>query len=149
MRKVTMRKMTTFLTVFLLASVLLTFAAAHETQTVGEGEDEIRVIVGMVKEPVFTEERTGLDLIIQNAQDEPIENLESSLEVTFRAPDGVSTRTLELRPQYGKPGYYTDDILLSEAGEYEIQVVGFIGEREIDLTFHTHGVSELETLRFP
>ncbi|MDQ3459242.1 MAG: hypothetical protein M3498_08095 [Deinococcota bacterium] len=125
-------------------------AYAHQTATVGEGDNQFKVIVGMVREPIFTEERNGLDLIIRRADnDEPVENLEGSLSAEITSPDGQSTHSFTLRPQYGKPGYYTDEIMLSEPGDYSIRIFGFIGEVEFDETFETHGVRALSELRFP
>ncbi len=137
------------LSALFLTALLFGFAFAHETQTVGEGEEAANVIVGMVREPAFTDERNGLDLIIRDANDEPIENLENSLEAEITAPSGGEPRVLELRAQYGQPGYYTDDFVLSEPGVYTIRIGGFIGEREIDLTFESHEVGALDDLRFP
>lgn len=135
----------------LLTAALLSapLAFAHQTQTVGEGEGAVNVIVGMVREPAYTEERNGLDLIIQNANDEPIENLENSLQAEITAPSGGEPRVLALRAQYGKPGYYTDDFVLTEPGVYTIHISGFVGEREVDLTFESHEVAAFDNLRFP
>lgn len=65
--------------IFLLAASLLTLALAHDTQTVGEGEIRYEIVIGYVNEPPYTEQLNGLDLIIRTPDDEPVENLESSL----------------------------------------------------------------------
>lgn len=137
-------------TLTLLSILLLTPALAHETKIVGEGDEQYNVIVGMVREPVFTEERNGLDLIIRRTEDDaPVEGLAGSLRAEITAPDGETTRAFELRAQWGRPGYYTDDILLSEPGIYTIRVYGFINEVEFDETFDTHEVRPLSDLAFP
>jgi len=133
----------------LAALVCLTLASAHETQTVGEGENQLQVILGMRSEPAYTEERNGLDLIIRDANDQSIENLEGSLQAEITSPDGAATRRLELRPVYGEPGAYTDDFVLTQPGVYTVRVTGFIGEREVDLTFETHEVAPIAEIRFP
>lgn len=133
------------LALFLFASL----AAAHQTKTVGPEGEQYRVIVGMVKEPAFTEERNGLDLIIRTADDEAVEGLEGSLNAEITSPDGSVTHTFTLRAQYGKPGYYTDDIVLTQPGEYTLRIWGFIGNVEFDEVFHTHEVREMSSLRFP
>ncbi|MDR5698163.1 MAG: hypothetical protein QN135_10740, partial [Armatimonadota bacterium] len=51
-------------------------ASAHQTKEVGGGR--YRVIVGMVREPSFTNERNGLDLIVRTADNQPGEGLERS-----------------------------------------------------------------------
>lgn len=145
-----MLKKLAFLTSVLVLVSFISVSLAHKTQTVGEGENEVKVIVGFVKEPPFTEERTGLDLIIRRAGDDsPVENLQDSLIAELVAPDGRASRLLTLRPQYGKPGYYTDDFVLTEPGVYTIRISGFIGGTAVDLTFESHEVKPLAELRFP
>lgn len=132
-----------------LLVTLLTFAFAHETCVLGEGEGAYQVTVGMLNEPVFNDLHTGLDLIVRNdADDSPVENLENSLQAEITSPDGSATRTLTLRPQYNKPGYYTDDYILTEPGLYDVRIFGFIGEMEIDETFERE-VGDVSELRFP
>lgn len=126
----------------------LAFAAAHETQTVGDGPTAYKIIVGYSTEPAYTDERNGLDLFIRTVADEPVENLENSLTATLVAPNG-STRVLSLRPVYGKPGDYTDDFILTAPGSYRLLLTGFIGATEIGLTFDFHDVAPLSDLRFP
>lgn len=142
-----------FTRIFTLSALLLVLSAAlaHETKIVGpEDGERYRVIVGLVREPVFTGERNGLDLIIRRDDtEEPVEGLAQSLNAEFIAPDGTTTRTLTVRAQWGRPGYYTDDILLTQPGVYQIRIWGFIGDVEFDEVFETHEVRELSTLNFP
>lgn len=133
----------------LLALSFAIFAIAHDEQTVGSGENAYTVIFGMASEPAFTEEHNGLDLIIQDANGDGVENLETSLSATLSAPDGSAERELTLRPVYNEPGSYTDDFVLTEPGVYSVHVTGFIGETEVDVTFETHEVAPLANLRFP
>lgn len=131
------------------ALVLASSALAHQTEAVGvDGGERYLVIVGMVREPVFTDERNGLDLIVRTPDGDDVTGLETSLTVTLVAPAGQE-RTLALRPQYGRPGAYTDDVVLSDPGVYRIVVRGFIGAVEVDLTFETHEVRPLADLAFP
>lgn len=132
-----------------LLVLLFSVAWAHETRTVGpEGGTQYKVTVGMLNEPVFSEVRTGLDLIIRNAADDsPVEGLETSLQADITAPTG-ETRTLEVRPQFGKPGYYKDDYILTMPGTYDIRIYGFIGDLEIDETYPRE-VGDVASLRFP
>ncbi len=128
--------------------VLLNVTLAHETQTVGSGEETYTIIVGFATEPPFTDERNGLDLFVRTADDAPVENLENSLEAELTAPNG-ETRILTLRARYGAPGDYTDDFVLTMPGVYTVRVYGFIGELEVDAAFETHEVRPLSDLRFP
>jgi hypothetical protein len=131
-------------------TLLTSLAAAHETKTVGTGDEQYLVIVGFVHEPPFTEQRNGLDLIIRRAGDrEPVEGLADSLNAAITSPDGTQTREFTPRARWGMPGSYTDDIVLTEAGVYRIRIWGFIGGVEFDETFSSHEVRALETLRFP
>ena len=82
--------------------------------------------------------------------DEPVENLETSLSVAIVAPDGETRRDLPLRAVYGEPGAYTSDIILSEPGVYRFEISGFIGETEVELNVpYEDEVTPLENLRFP
>ena len=133
----------------LLMFAAFTLAFAHETKIVGpEGGTQYKVTVGMLNEPVFSEVRTGLDLIVRNAADDsPLENLENSLQAEITAPSG-ETRTLTVRPQFGKPGYYKDDYILTQPGTYTIRIHGFIGDLAVDESYPRE-VGDVVDLRFP
>jgi hypothetical protein len=136
--------------VFLLAASLLTITFAHDTQTVGEGKNRYQVTIGYVNEPPYTDQLNGLDLIIRTPEGEPVENLESSLNATIVAPDGERRRELPLRAQYGEPGAYTSDFILTEPGAYTFEIGGFISDLEVDLTVpYDHEVAPAAELRFP
>jgi hypothetical protein len=136
------------------AALILALASAltlaHETVRVGTGDEQYDVVVGFVREPAFTDERTGLDLIIRRAADrEGVEGLVGSLEASITSPDGQHTHVFTLRAQWGRPGAYTDDIILTATGVYTIRVWGFIGGVEVDETYQSHEVRDLASLRFP
>jgi hypothetical protein len=137
----------------ILALLLLaTFAApalAHQTVRVGTEAEPYDLVLGFTREPVVTEERNGLDLIVRTPDLTGVEGLAASLSATITSPDGRHTRSFVLRPQYGRPGAYTDDIVLTEPGVYTIRVWGFIGAIEFDETFESHEVRPLADLRFP
>ena len=138
--------MRSVIAVVALLATVVSLALAHETKEVGGGK--YKVIVGMVREPAFTEERNGLDLIIRDAQNNPVENLARSLQAEITTPDGKGKRTLTLRAQFGKPGYYTDDFILTQPGVYKIRVWGKIVDVDFDLTYDSHEVKALSSLRF-
>ena len=129
--------------------LFLTLALAHDTKIVGpEGGTQYKVTVGMLNEPAFSEVRSGLDLIIRNAADDsPVANLENSLLADITAPTG-ETRTLTVSPQFGKPGYYKDDFILTEPGTYTIRIHGFIGDLAVDESYPRE-VGDVADLRFP
>jgi hypothetical protein len=137
-------------TALLFAATLTLLASAHQSVTVGDGPDRFDIVVGFTREPVFTEERNALDLIVRRSEDQtPIEGLARSLAVEITAPDGSVTHAFTLRGQYGRPGSYTDDVVLAAAGVYTIRVFGFVDDVEVDVTFETHEVRPLADLRFP
>ncbi|MDQ7859447.1 MAG: hypothetical protein QN174_11525 [Armatimonadota bacterium] len=136
---------------WLAAALVLALAAlpatGHETKTVG---GKFRVIVGMVREPAFTNERNGLDLIVRRADNNaPVENLERSVSAVLIAPDGRTARPLKIRPQFGRPGYYTDDFILTRPGVYRFRIFGVIEDVTFDETFQSHEVRAIDELRFP
>jgi hypothetical protein len=143
--------MNRFIPAFLAAFVLLVpaLAIAHETRTVGEAGEQYRVIVGLLNEPAFTGERTGLDLRIVTADGTPVENLEQSLIITLTSPDGSATRELTPRARWGEPGSYVDDFILTQPGSYTLHVVGFINSLAVDLSFQTHDVTPVAEITFP
>lgn len=137
------------LAVCLAITLIASLAIAHETRTLGEEGNQIKVTVGLLDEPVYDGSKTGIDLIVRNAgDDKPIENLENSLSADITSPDGSATRTLELRPQFGAPGAYTADLILTEPGTYGVRIYGFIGNLEIDESFD-RDVGNAADVRFP
>ena len=137
------------LTAILLLSSLFFVALAHETRTVGPEDGPRYVLVfGMLNEPAFTGLRSGVDLIVRSEDGEPVEGLAGALTAEATAPTGA-TRTLDLRAAYGRPGAYVDDLVWSVPGTYQVRVHGFVGALEIDETFETHTVRDVEEIRFP
>lgn len=122
--------------------------SAHESKMVGD--ERFRVSVGFIVEPIHTDERNGLDLIIRRAGErEPLPGLEDGLRAAIIAPDGRSMRELPVRPQYGKPGRYTFDIVLTEPGRYGVRVWGTIEGVAFDEVFGLDEVRPLSDLHFP
>lgn len=142
-----MKGLVMYLAAMLVLMLSLPSALAHETKVVG---GKYKVIVGMVREPAFTNERNGLDLIVRrNDNNEPVENMERSLSAVLISPDGRGARPLKLRPQFGRPGYYTDDFILTRPGAYKIRIFGTINDVTFDEMYETHEVRALDELRFP
>ncbi len=133
----------------LLVLNLFALALAHQVRLIGtEGGEQYKVIVGQLNEPVFTDLRSGLDLIVQHVADgAPVEGLENSLMATLTAPDG-QVRTLTVVARHGAPGSYKDDYVATVAGTYIIRITGFIGTVEIDESFEAE-VRDVRDIRFP
>lgn len=133
------------------ALVLLAMSAtafAHNSKMVAEGR--FRVSVGLVEEPIHTEERNGLDLAIRRAgEKETVPGLEAGLQAEIVAPDGTTRRALPIRPRYQHPGRYTADIVLTRPGIYRVRVWGTLEGAPFDETFELNEARPLSELRFP
>ena len=103
-------------------------ALAHEEREVGDYTFE----VGMLEEPVFVGQKSGLELHVTRG-DEPVEGLEESLEATVTF--GGETRDLEISPSFGEPGAYQSVFFPTAAGPYSFHVTGEVEGQSIDETF--------------
>jgi hypothetical protein len=103
-------------------------AAAHEQRDVGD----YTFTVGFLEEPVFTGQKSGLDLRVAQG-DEPVEGLEERLqaEVTFSG----QSRDLEISPVFGQPGAYRSVFFPTAAGPYSFHITGEIEGTAVDETF--------------
>ena len=119
-------------------SILLAFAlagsAALAHQSIEIADGEYRVIVGLMVNPAYTGQLNGIDLIVRDAEGNPVENLEQSLSAVVITADG-SELTLTLRPQADNPGTYTGDFIPTVSGDLHFRVSGFIGAVEFDELF--------------
>jgi hypothetical protein len=90
-------------------------AVAHERQLVQIGTSDYLLVVGFLHEPVYTGDRSGLDLRIvlpdrSNPLDarapevKPVDNLDKTLKVEVKA--GPHARVFDLKPTYAAPGRY-------------------------------------------
>jgi hypothetical protein len=102
--------------------------SAHESREVGEHT----FTVGFLDEPVYSGQKSGLDLRVARGE-EPVEGLEESLEaeVTF---DG-QTRTLEISPVFNQPGAYESVFFPTAAGPYTFHIFGDVEGTTMDHTF--------------
>jgi hypothetical protein len=103
-------------------------AAAHEQRDVGD----YTFTVGFLEEPVFTGQKSGLDLRVAQG-DQPVEGLEETLqaEVTFSG----QSRDLEISPVFGQPGAYRSVFFPTAAGPYSFHITGDVGGTPVDETF--------------
>ncbi len=117
------------LAVALTALVGVSLAAAHEERTVGDHT----FVVGMLDEPVFAGQKSGLELRVSHDGEEPVEGLEETLQasVTF----GDATRQLELSPIFGEPGAYRSVFFPTAAGPYSFRIFGEVEGEPFDETF--------------
>ena len=131
------------------AGVLAVPAAVHETKAVG-ADGQYLISFGFVNEPIYTNERNGLDIIVRRADDrQPVSHLEQTIIAEIISPDGAVRRQLPLRAVWGQEGRYTADVVLTEEGIYTVRLHGYIYDVEFDETFASHEVSALADLIFP
>lgn len=116
-----------------LSAVLTTLVGigatlAHETREVGE----LTFVVGFLDEPVYSGQKSGLDLRISRGE-EPVEGAEESLEaeVTFSG----QSRVLEVAPVFGQPGAYRSVFFPTAAGPYTFHVFGEVNGQAVDESF--------------
>ena len=103
-------------------------ASAHESRDVGEHT----YVVGLIDEPVFTGQKSGLEFGAFHGE-EPLEGLEETLSasVTF----GDQTRDLVLEPRFGEPGWYESVFFPTAAGPYTFRIFGEVEGEPFDETF--------------
>ena len=116
-----------------LGAVLTTLAgigtvAAHESREVGA----YTFSVGFLDEPVFSGQKSGLDLRVARGE-EPVEGLQETLEaeVTFAG----QSRTIEISPVFNQPGAYESVFFPTAAGPYTFHVFGEIEGQAVDESF--------------
>jgi hypothetical protein len=121
-----------------------TLAVAHERQLVQIGTNDYLLVVGFLSEPVYTGDKSGLDLKVvlpdrSNPLDArapeatPVDNLDKSLKVEVRA--GPHARTFDLKPTYGAPGRYEAVFYPTVATTYSFRLFGAVDRVPVDLTF--------------
>ncbi len=130
-----------------LTALTATAVLAHEQREVGD----LTFTVGMLEEPVFVGQKSGLDLRVARGE-EPVEGLEETLQATVTA--GGETRELELSPVFGERGAYRSVFFPTVAGPYSFQITGDVDGTALDETFtagpETFGeVEELGGGQFP
>ena len=112
----------------LTALVGIGVASAHESREVGA----YTFSVGFLDEPVFSGQKSGLDLRVARGE-EPVEGLEETLEaeVTFAG----QSRTLEISPVFNQPGAYRSVFFPTAAGPYTFHVFGEVEGQAVDESF--------------
>lgn len=114
-------------------------ALAHEERAVGEYD----FIIGFIGEPVYTGQKSGLELQVTQ-DDSPVEGLEETIQATVTF--GQETRDLPLEPRFGEPGWYESVFFPTAAGPYTFRVFGDIDGTAMDESFSSSpdGFSEVQ-----
>jgi hypothetical protein len=110
-----------------LLAILAAPALAHETREVGPYTFE----VGLIEEPVYAGEKSGLELQITKGGD-PLQGLERSLSAEVKYGEFAS-RALPLSPV--APGEYEAVFFPTAAGPYTFHITGQVEDAAIDESF--------------
>jgi hypothetical protein len=119
-------------------------AAAHQRQLLQIGATDYLVVVGFINEPVYTGDKSGIDLTImlpdpshpidaRAPEVKPLSNLDKTLKVEVKA--GPHARVFDLKPAYRTPGRYEAVFYPTVATTYNLRLFGTIDNVPVDLTF--------------
>jgi hypothetical protein len=140
-------------------------ALAHEHRTVLTNYE---FVVGWLNEPALAYEPNGLSLRITffpngvpqeeseaaEAEGQPAEGLEESLQAEIIAGGGAATKQLTLEPAFNDPGHYESVIIPTVPGDYTFRVFGDLEGQQVDERF-TSGpetfsvIEQVDELQFP
>jgi hypothetical protein len=137
-----------------LMALLAVPAAAHQRQLLQIGTTDYLVIVGFLHEPVFTGDKSGVDLTVlvpdpanptdSRAQNvKPVEGLEKTLKVEVKA--GPQARVFELKPAFRQPGHYEAWFVPTVATTYTYRVHGTVNNVPVDLSFACNPTGHVST----
>lgn len=118
-------------------------AAAHEHVTVGEYE----LTVGWRAEPAVAGSLNGLELGILNGTGAPVLGAETTLQAVLAS--GTASVTKDLDPQFGRPGWYTFDVIPTRAGNYSVRLMGTLGTTSVDVVVALDKVRPASDVAFP
>jgi len=119
-------------------------AQSHQRQLLHVGQADYLFVVGSLGEPVFTGDKSGVDLtvLVPDAADpmdsraknvKPVEGLEKTLKVEIKA--GPHARVFEFEPRFRDPGKYDAVFFPTMATTYMYRVFGTLNGAPFDVTF--------------
>jgi hypothetical protein len=119
-------------------------ALAHQRQWLQVGATDYLIVVGSLDEPVFTGDKSGVDLTVlipdaaapmdsRTDKAKPVEGLEKTLKVEVKA--GPHARVFELEPRFRAPGRYDAVFFPTVATTYTYRLFGTINGTPFDVTF--------------
>jgi hypothetical protein len=138
------------LTAALALAVLVSFvsvtpqAFAHERQLYTIGDQDYLIVIGSLNEPVFVDDKSGVDLRVLRADPNnpmnssaegaaPVEGLEETIQVEIAA--GNKTKVLQIEPAFGEPGAYEAAFYPTVETTFTYRLFGTINNTPVDLTF--------------
>jgi hypothetical protein len=146
MQKSNVSALTTGLALAMLVSFvsITPHAFAHQRQLYTIGGQDYLIVIGSLNEPVFVDDKSGVDLRVLRADPNnpmnssaegaaPVEGLEETVQVEIGA--GNVTKVLQLEPAFGEPGAYEAAFYPTVATTLTYRLFGTINNTPIDLTF--------------
>jgi hypothetical protein len=118
------------------------FAHQRDLYTIG-GQDYL-IVIGSLNEPVFVDDKSGVDLRVMTADPNnpmnssaagasPVEGLEQTVQVEVAA--GNKTKVLQLEPAFGEPGAYEAALYPTIPTTFTYRIFGTINNTPVDLSF--------------
>lgn len=123
-------------------AMALPIASAHESQVFKIGESEYSFVVGSLNEPIFVDDKSGVDLRVSK-NEKPVTGLEATLKVEVSAGD--KKKTMDLSPAYNNPGAYSAAFYPTVATTYSYRFFGNVAEHPVDITFTCNPGGHTET----
>jgi hypothetical protein len=119
-------------------------AFAHERQLYTIGDQDYLIVIGSLNEPLFVDDKSGVDLRVVTADPNnpmnssaagavPVEGLDQTLQVEVGA--GNKTKVMQLEPAFGEPGAYEAAFYPTVATTLTYRLFGTINNTPVDLTF--------------
>lgn len=119
-------------------------AFAHQRQLYTIGGQDYLIVIGLLNEPIFVDDKSGVDLRVLRADPNnpmnssaegaaPVEGLEEIVQVELAA--GNVTRVLHLEPAFGEPGAYEAPFYPTVVTTITYRLFGTINNTPVDLTF--------------
>jgi hypothetical protein len=119
-------------------------AQSHQRHLFHVGQSDYLFVVGSLDEPVFTGDKSGVDLtvLVPDAAEpmdsraknvKPVEGLEKTLKVEVKA--GPRARIFELEPRFREPGKYDAVFYPTVATTYTCRIFGTVNGAPFDVTF--------------
>jgi hypothetical protein len=119
-------------------------AYAHQRQLYTIGGKDFLMVIGSLNEPVFVDDKTGVDFRVLNADPSdpmnssakgatPVEGLEKTLKAELSA--GGKTKELPLEPVFRDPGHYSAAFYPTVQTTYGYRIFGTINNTPVNLSF--------------
>jgi hypothetical protein len=128
----------------LLSSINAQSALAHQRALFTIGGKDYLLVVGSQNEPVFVDDKSGVELFAytpdpkdpmnsQSNNTKPVEGLEKTLKVELSA--GPKNKVMQLEPAFRDPGHYEAPFYPTVQTTYNYRLFGTINNTPVNLTF--------------